>query len=451
MSIDGARPAAATPAPGAAAGGAHPADADTRKAPAVARTPDGIVKLTRDPGNAILAGVAGGIAYHLRVPVIWVRAAFVLLAVLGGAGVLGYALLWIFVPQRAHSMSTLRSKEKWQAIGLAVVGVALGIGAAVSKLDGVTGWVLGPLGVVAVGAAFIWREADGRRRRVRAGMGTWWRIGIGIALVVGGLVVYAVARVDAGSGGSALAAVLLTVVGLGVITVPWWMRLVRALGEERRERAIAAERADIAAHLHDSVLQTLALIQRQAADPREVTRLARGQERELRTWLYGPSGYASGGGGVPGHQAPQTLSAALAAAAGEVEDTYAVAVSPVVVGDGPMNPGLAALVAAAREAMVNAAKHSGEATISVYLEVENGTATAFVRDRGAGFDPDAVPEDRRGVADSIKARMRRHGGSAMIRSTLGQGTEVVLTMPLDQERPTDVAGSQPPAEEAARS
>jgi len=214
--------------------------------------------------------------------------------------------------------------------------------------------------------------------------------------------------------------------------VPWWVRLVRDLGSERSARVAERERAEVAAHLHDSVLQTLALIQRQPENAREVLRLARSQERQLRTWLYGPTGYASTGTGRDAD--PVTFPAALAAAAGEVEDTYTVAVAPVVVGDAAMDPQLAALVAAAREAMVNAAKHAGVAEISVYAEIGAGRAEVFVRDRGSGFDPDTVATDRRGLAQSIRGRMERHGGRAVVRSQPGQGTEVELTMPIADGR-----------------
>ena len=196
--------------------------------------------------------------------------------------------------------------------------------------------------------------------------------------------------------------------------MPWWVRLVRELGEERRERIVEAERAEIAAHLHDSVLQTLALIQRQSDQPREVLRLARGQERELRHWLYGPGGYGRAGR----HRGP-VLDAgsptAVTAAAAEVEDTYAIDVRPVVVGDRPLDDGLRALVLATREAMVNAAKHAEVGEVSVYVEVEPDEVHVFVRDRGVGFDPDAVPEDRHGLADSVHGRddpARRCGPAA---------------------------------------
>jgi len=248
-----------------------------------------------------------------------------------------------------------------------------------------------------------------------------------------------------------LIAILAPLVGVGVITVPWWLRLVRDLDDERGARIRDQEREEIAAHLHDSVLQTLALIQRQAGDAREVLRLSRSQERELRSWLYGPAGYTTGRPAVPGEQlAAATVSVALAEAAGEVEDTYAVQVTPVAVGDVAMDSEMHALVAAAREAMVNAAKHSGVAEISLYAEVEDGTdspaVTVFVRDRGKGFDPARVGADRRGLAESVRGQMDRHGGQATVRSTPGEGTEVELRMPISHRADApeaDVATDSP--------
>jgi signal transduction histidine kinase len=232
-------------------------------------------------------------------------------------------------------------------------------------------------------------------------------------------------------------AVLVVVVALTLILAPWWLRLVRGLAAERAERIRSQERSELAAHLHDSVLQTLALIQRQSDSPREVARLARGQERELRTWLYGAGGYRRPGASTP---ADAGLTEALAAAAAEVEDTYALTVRPVVVGgDRALDDDLRALVLASREAMVNAAKHAGVDEVSVYAEVEPDEVNVFVRDRGAGFEPDAVPDDRHGLADSVRGRMTRHGGTVRLRTHPGDGTEVHLRMPV----------ATLPAEEAA--
>jgi signal transduction histidine kinase len=211
---------------------------------------------------------------------------------------------------------------------------------------------------------------------------------------------------------------VVTIGGLALITGPWWMRMMTTLSLERSERIRSQERADIAAHLHDSVLQTLALIQRNAASPREVARLARGQERTLRTLLYGTR-TASGQFGDE-----------LRVAAAEVEDAYAVSVDVVLVGDAPLNDDLAALVAAAREALVNAARHSGVDAVSVYAEFEPEQVSVFVKDRGAGFELDEIGADRQGVRGSIIGRVERHGGTVQVTSTRGSGTEVEMRMPL---------------------
>ena len=438
-------PAGGSPADAAtqppSAPGQPPTDQPLSGPPPAGRfTPDGIPKLTRNPEGSILGGVAAGIADHLKVPVLWVRATFAVMTI-AGIGVVAYALLWIFVPQRpASPQDAIRPPsqlERRQAYGVAAVGIALLIVATALGFGQALTWVLGPLGLAATGAAFIWREADDARRarwrRTAAGIvgpskSSWWRLVGGCLLVVGGLSVFAIGQSDFSTVRSALIAVVLTLVGVAVITIPWWLRLVRDLGDERRGRVQERERAEIAAHLHDSVLQTLALIQRQAGDSREVQRLARSQERQLRTWLYGPAGYASAGDAPT--PASSSLAASLADAAGEVEDTYAIAVTPVIVGDAPMDQHLAALVAAAREAMVNAAKHAGVEEISVYAEVEDGTVSVFVRDRGVGFDQNEVGTDRRGLAQSIRGRMERHGGTATVRSQPGEGTEVELTVPV---------------------
>lgn len=441
----GAGEAAAAASTVAATTSAGPAAAQSSRPTAggSATALDGPPKLTRRRDGVILGGVAGGIADHLSVPVLWVRAVFVLLAMMAGSGVVAYALLWIFVPrgQQADRPPARTSPvERRQAMGIAAVGVALLIAGTALGLGPVLGWVLGPLGLAAIGGAFIWREADDARRerwrRTAAGIvgpskASLWRLIGGCVLVVGGLVVFALSQLEFTAVRSVLIAVLLTLIGVAIITIPWWLRLVNDLGDERRGRIREKERAEIAAHLHDSVLQTLALIQRQPGDSREVQRLARSQERQLRTWLYGPAGYASSADGRA-EPANLTFAAALAEAAGEVEDTYAIAMTPVIVGDTGMDEDLAALVAAAREAMVNACKHAGVQEVSVYAEVEDGVVSVFVRDRGVGFDPQDVGDDRRGLAGSIRGRMERHGGTAKIRSTPGAGTEVELTMPVSK-------------------
>jgi signal transduction histidine kinase len=214
-----------------------------------------------------------------------------------------------------------------------------------------------------------------------------------------------------------LLAVVVVVVAGALILAPWWVRLVRGLTAERAERIRSQERAEMAAHLHDSVLQTLALMQRRAGDPREVASLARRQERELRAWLNG----RREAGAV-------TLASSLEAAAAEVEEAHGVAVDVVAVGDAPLDPRVEGLVAAAREALVNAAKFAGGAPISLYAEAEDGRMIVYVRDRGPGFDPGAVPADRRGLRESIVGRMARHGGRALVHTAPGEGTEIELVI-----------------------
>jgi signal transduction histidine kinase len=114
--------------------------------------------------------------------------------------------------------------------------------------------------------------------------------------------------------------------------------------------------------------------------------------------------------------------------ASDVETAHGVPVDVVNVGDCPLDDDLSAMLAAGREAMVNAAKWSGAASVSVFTEVERKRVSVFVRDRGRGFDPDSTPGDRQGIATSIRGRMQRIGGSVTIRSTVGEGSEVELSV-----------------------
>jgi signal transduction histidine kinase len=212
-----------------------------------------------------------------------------------------------------------------------------------------------------------------------------------------------------------LLSTLVIVTGLALLSAPWWIRMARELADERSARIREQERAELAAHVHDSVLQTLTLIQRHVDDPRTVARLARSQERDLRSWLYRPVA-----------DPDTTLAAALERAAADVEDAHGVTVDLVTVGDCPLDEALRAALLAAREALVNAAKYAADAPISVYAEVEPDCVALFIRDRGPGFDIEAVPRDRLGVRQSIIGRMQRNGGTATVRSTPGEGTEIQL-------------------------
>lgn len=380
---------------------------------------------------------AGGVADHLDVSVFRVRVVFVVLAALAGAGVLAYALLWFFCPA-GDDTAPAEPRERRQAYGLVVIGVMALIGNLIVASSAPAQSFLAVLFVLG-GAALVWREADvtglstGRSRLL-----TWSRLILGALFVIGGLVVM-VAAPDTPLAGMnpILLAVLVTIVGGVLLTVPVWMRMLRALNEERAARIRTDEREEIASHLHDSVLQTLALIQKQASNPDTVARLARSQERELRQWLFGDQARPN-----------ESLAAAISAVAVEVEETYGPEIETVTVGDVTADelrdPARArawgALVAATREALVNAAKHSGASTIDVYCEVVDDEVEVFVRDRGVGFDVDAVDPDRQGVARSIRGRMERAGGRARVTSTPGRGTNVALTLPRTAElteRPAD--------------
>jgi signal transduction histidine kinase len=291
--------------------------------------------------------------------------------------------------------------------------------------------LLVPILLGGAGLGVIWRQADDVQRSrwlrmssriggVGSGQPRWLvalRLGGGAALVVTAATLFLVLSGQSEAARRGLLPIVTVLVGVTLITGPWWYRLVADLSAERRERIRSQERAELAAHLHDSVLQTLALIQRHVNSPREVARLARGQERELRAWLYRPE-----------TRQESRFAAAMESVSGEVEDAYAVQVESVVVGDAELDDRLAALVQATREALVNAAKHAGVTEVSLYAEIEPEQVTVFVRDRGVGFDRARVPDDRHGVAGSIEGRMRRHGGTAAIRSAPGAGTEVELTM-----------------------
>jgi signal transduction histidine kinase len=339
--------------------------------------------------------------------------------------VLLYGAFWIVLRTPPREQENTKRSAVEYVVALIAAAIVLIVDAHALPL----GWWFVPSVLACFGGALLWRQAseserDRWRRLSRTSLtaGAFDRVGLlritaGVTLVIAGAVII-LARAGISAVGVGIAAMLVTVIGIGLITGPWWLKLVHELTEERRERIRIEERADIAAHLHDSVLQTLALIQRNANSPREVARLARSQERELRTKLYGD--------GVPNGQ----FGAALNAAAAEVEDTYAITIDVVVVGDRALDNRLDALVAAAREAMVNAAKHAKVTSVSLYAEVDEGGVSVFVRDRGVGFDQNSVDADRQGVRGSIIGRMERQRGTATIKSSPGEGTEVELRVEL---------------------
>jgi signal transduction histidine kinase len=419
--------------------------AATRPAPA----------LRRDTRHRVLGGVCSGLGRHMGVDPLIVRVAFIAAAVAGGIGIALYVAAWVLVPagdatdtvaRRRPSRATIQIAA---GVGLLALSVLLTFRALGLLFSDVIVW---PLVLVAAGGALLWRQGMGRSPLDGAGEGDEAerpalaryaaevgraaaatgraqtaneraalvsRTGLGVALVIGAGIVFLSASGALSAARDVVLSVLVVAVVLAVIFAPFVLRLVRSLTEERAERIRSQERAEMAAHLHDSVLQTLALVQQRADDPRAVAALARRQERELRAWLWRR----------PAEGEPLRLARALEEAAAEVERDHDATVEIVAVGDADLDVRGEALVAAAREAMVNAAKFGGGTTVDVYAEALDDDLEVYVRDRGPGFAPDEVPADRRGVRESIVGRMARHGGRAAIHSSPGAGTEVELTMP----------------------
>jgi signal transduction histidine kinase/phage shock protein PspC (stress-responsive transcriptional regulator) len=416
---------------------APPAGATTREPQITTVTEPPRLHRARD--HRMVAGVASGIAEHLGVPPLWVRIGFVVLLGFNGLGLLLYAAFWAVVPLRPGPAEVPPRRDLAQLLPFVVIG--LGVILLQFQVFGSTG-VAGTAGwlvaIIAVGAGVIWHQsAPERRQQWSRSMPVPWLsavveesdrrafllrfIGGGLLVAVGVIGVVAVYSPQ-GDFDAVINGVIFALVGLagvGVVAAPVLWRMFNQLRAEREGRIREQERAELAAMVHDQVLHTLALIQRNATDAKSVQRLARGQERSLRNWLYKSTASPT-----------EQLAAALEQAAAEVEDTYAVAVEAVVVGDRETDERVAALVAAAREAMVNAARHAKVQTVSLYAEVEPDQLSVFVRDRGAGFDPATVEDHRHGVRGSIIGRMQRHGGRAEIISARGEGTEVRLYLPV---------------------
>lgn len=409
-------------------------------------------ELRRDPSNGMVAGLCAGLAKSLQIDPLLLRIAFGASTLASGVGFAVYGLAWILMPAEDEDVAPAVAAARTASQRRAAVEVGAGVGFLLVALllafrelglpfSDVLTW---PLVLVAAGGALIWRQSidvPGRSARAVRGAAIAGsapatdlpdsesrpavisRIGIGVTLVVAAALVFLqLTGALAAATDVALVAVVVAV-ALAVIFAPWFVRLLTSLSIERAQRIRSQERAEVAAHLHDSVLQTLALMQKRADDPRAVAALARRQERELRTWLSGAPARAEG---------EPRLAAALQAAAEEIEREHSVVVDVVAVGDAPLDRDGEALVAAAREAMLNAAKFAGDsAPVAVYAEANRERLHVFVRDRGPGFDPDAVPADRRGVRESIVGRMERHGGRAAIQASPGGGTEVELVLERD--------------------
>ncbi len=384
--------------------------------------------LRRPLDRALLGGVCAGLSERMGVEVLVVRVMAAMAATVGGLGVAAYALAWALIPASPGSARS-RRPGAWRQAPLIVLTVAA-LFAGVHLAGSHVGEGLWPLVLGACGMALLWRPAVAmedspakRRPTLREYLNRPAQVGAP-RLIAGGLfVAFGAAALLHAVGvqhslGKAIWAVAIIGMILGLVVSPWVVRLGSSLSFERAARIREQERAEVAAHLHDSVLQTLALIQKRAGDPREVAGLARRQERELRSWLLKR----------PGESEADTVASALERAAAEVEELHSVPIEVVTVGDTPLSGGLEALVQAAREAMTNAAKFAGSERVDLYAEVEDDRVEVFVRDRGVGFDLDAIPADRRGVRDSIVARMERHHGRAAVKSSPGAGTEVELVM-----------------------
>ena len=389
--------------------------------------------LRRDPEHGILGGVCAGIARHLGVDPLIPRLAAIVIVAAGGFGVLLYLIAWAAIPA-AHGPEGQppgRAGLRKGTLELAL-GAGLLLLSALLALRALGIWfsdaVVWPLVLVAAGGALLWRQSlapatetakpertDGGRAAVIS------RNGVGVALVIAAGFAFLLATDSLSAARDVVLAALVVAAVLALIFAPWIVRLARSLAAERAERIRSQERAEVAAHLHDSVLQTLALVQKRADDPIEVAALARRQERELRSWL---SGRVHAGD-------ERRLVPELQAAAEEVERAHRVPVEVVAVGDRELDEPGRAVVAAAREAMVNAAKFADGSPVDVYAEARDRRLQIFVRDRGPGFDPAAIPADRRGLRESIVGRMERAGGRALINSAPGAGTEVELVLEED--------------------
>jgi signal transduction histidine kinase len=425
--------------------------ADEAATPSPQRRP-----LARDRRRAVIAGVCAGFARRFDLDPRLVRVIFVVVVIVTrGAALAAYALAWIFMDEGEAEPApedVNRIEAAIRRIPVRNWRVAAGVGFLTLALllvlrEAGLWWsdaLIWPLILAASGAALLWRQAttdvppassasppgaagpaQGRPDQEppgaapAGGLADVYRGGFGIALVLGAALLFLYANGALGDARDVVLAVVVAALALGLILAPFLLRLGRNLASERAERIRSQERAEVAAHLHDSVLQTLTLMQKRASDPREVAALARRQERELRAWLFdGPARHNG-----------DSLAAALDAVAAEVEDAHGVAIDVVAVGDRPLDEPATALLAATREALTNAAKFAAEAgPVAVYAEMDAGRAQVFVRDRGDGFDPERVPADRRGLRESIIGRMERHGGTATVRSTPGDGTEVELTI-----------------------
>jgi len=385
------------------------------------------VEFARSSTDRMLFGVCGGFAKRYGVDTYVVRIALLLLTLTGGLGVVLYVVGWAVSrpPEETEPATTFTA----EVISTRSLAVAVATGGLLMLARNLGVWpgdaLMLPAVVVAGGSALLWyRGRDSRPQRdplerVLQGRVTPLRSLGGVALALAGVVALTARGVGISQLPAALAALAMALAGAAVLVGPYLGRLTTQLRDEERARIRDQERNDMAAHLHDSVLQTLALMQRAAADPRRMVMLARRQERELRSWLYDAKTTA----------APGSLAARAEGIAAEVELDHGMPIDLVVVGDVDVTPSVDALLLAVREATVNAAKHAEADLVSVYIEVEPQEITAFVRDKGVGFTPTEIGSDRRGIAMSIRDRIERVGGTATLETAVDAGTEWELVVP----------------------
>lgn len=378
-----------------------------------------------DPRDRWIGGVAAAIAREIGVQPLPVRIAFALLTLAGGWGLVLYAAAWLVLavgqprqisPYRPHPKGASSFQRH-----LAVAMIALGLLLLLRNLGiGFVDSVVFPIGFAVTGILVAWN-----RHQDEGGLSTVLRILVGVLVGLGGMIAFILLSAGLVDSLILLLVVMAVVLGIGLVATPSLARIGQDLDRERQERVRADERARVAAHLHDSVLQTLALIQRHAADPTRTAQLARQQERELRSWLYQDRT-------ITGTDRVR-LEQALEAVAAEVDEQHGMPVKVIVVGDSGdiAADALRPLLAATREAAVNAAKHSGAKRVDVFAERHPDRLEVFVRDTGVGFELADTAADRRGITESIKGRMERAGGSAAVYSAPGDGTEVELILPLD--------------------
>ena len=386
-----------------------------------------------DTAERWIGGVCAAVAKEIGVQPLIIRACFVVLAFERGWGVLFYAITWVmlllwaprvevgtYVPRLKGASSFHRH------IGIFLVALGLLIGTQSFDVELLGRWdaigdIVWPVGFVVLGGLIAWTQS----RDTIGGLTSVGRIVAGVVVAIGGLTAFGVMLTNDTFSILIIGVVVITVTGLGVVIGPSLVRMGNTLDYERSERIRSDERSQVAAHLHDSVLQSLSLIQRHSDDQARVVQLARQQERELRGWLYGTK---------PSTPGTTRVGPAIEEVASQVESLHGTPIEVVAAGDAvDYRPeDIHGLVAASREAMVNASTHSQANKVDVFVECSEKSIDVFIRDTGVGFDQAAIADDRRGISESIVGRMKRSGGTAVVDTEVGEGTEIELSLPVPQ-------------------